>query len=258
MFTKAKLVKRTSKNAVILKLSVITFLLLGTTITAITQRELNSGTQAHLCVKDNGQLRLTVSGSCDSSERLVEWTVGGQVTDIQLGQGLIGTRESGTMTLALDPSILQTCAGCGKIVAGFNDGPLQLPEVPLGQEIPQIAKLDVPAGNYAIMAKLVVRANQLDGIPITQKAFAFCKLAAGNDFDNSSALLEVEDDRITSELHNDEVVLSLQLVHRFAESGEVVLRCGDFAFGDATMEGRNLKIIAMEAASISNVFLGND
>ena len=257
MFTKAKLVKRTSKNAVILKLSVITLLLLGTTITAITQS--NSGMQAHLCVKDNGQLRLTTVGTaCDSSERPVEWTVGGQVTDIQLGQGLIGTRESGTMTLALDPSILQTCAGCGKIVAGFNDGPLELPEVPLGQETPQIAKLDVPAGNYAILAKLVIRANQFEGVPRTAKAFAFCELSAGNDFDNSSTLLEVEDDRITSELTNDEVVLTLQLVHRFAESGEVMLRCGDFAFGDATMEVRNLKIIAIESASISNVFLGND
>jgi hypothetical protein len=48
-------------------------------------------------------------------------------------------------------------------------------------------------------------------------------------------------------------------VHRFAESGEVVLGCSKgFASGDYMMEARNLKIIAIEGANISNVFLGVD
>jgi hypothetical protein len=54
-------------------------------------------------------------------------------------------------------------------------------------------------------------------------------------------------------------VLSLEVVHRFAEPGEAVLRCSKGAFaGDSPMEVRNLKIIAVEAGSISNVFLGNN
>jgi hypothetical protein len=185
--------------------------------------------------------------------------VGGQVTDIRAGQGLIGTREDGIVNLALDPSILQSCAGCGKIFAGFDDGPREMPRFIFGEELPQIAKLNLPAGNYAIFAKLVVNAKDLEGPSITRKEFALCKLSAGNDFDNSSALLEVKDDRPIIVFTNDEVVLTLEVVHRFAEPGEAVLRCAKGPFsGDPPMELRNVKIIAMEAASISNVFLGDN
>jgi hypothetical protein len=203
------------------------------------------------------QLRMTDNTTaCDSSERLVEWVVGGQATDLRLGQGLVGTRDDGIVNLALDPSILQNCVGCGKIIAGFNDGPLELPRFIIGEEIPQIAKLDLPAGNYAVFAKLVVTAKEDEEAPVPVKEFAQCKLSAGNDFDNSSALLEVEDDRPIHAIDNDEVVLSLEVVHRFAEPGDAVLRCSKGAFdGDSPMKVRNLKIIAVEAASISNVFL---
>jgi hypothetical protein len=209
-------------------------------------------------MKTNGQLRLIDSTtSCDPSERLVEWVVGGQVTDIRPGQGLIGNRDDGIVNLALDPSIFQGCAGCGKIIAGFNDGPLELPRFIIGEEIPQLAKLDLPAGNYAIFAKLVVTAKQQEELLATVKESALCNLSAGNDFDNSSALLEVENDRPVQAVDNDMVVLSLEVVHHFTEPGEAVLRCSKGAFsGDTLMEVRNLKIIAIEAGEISNVFLG--
>src|SRR5688500_16453517 len=71
--------------------------------------------------------------ACDSSERLVEWLVGGQVTDIRAGQGLISNRDDGVVNLALDPTVFQGCAGCGKISAGFNDGPLELPRFVIGK-----------------------------------------------------------------------------------------------------------------------------
>jgi hypothetical protein len=190
---------------------------------------------------------------------LEEWVVGGQVTEIRVGQGLDGNRDDGIVNLALDPSIFQGCAACGKIIAGFNDGPLELPRFVIGEEIPQIAKLGLPAGNYAIFAKLVVTAKQQEELPVTVKEFALCNLSAGNDFDNSSALLEVEDDRPIQAVDNDSVVLSMEVVHRFAEPGEAVLRCAKGAFaGDSPMEVRNLKIIAVEAGSISNVFLGSN
>src|SRR4030095_1899134 len=154
-------------------------------------------------------------------------------------------------------SIFQGCIGCGKIIAGFNDGPLELPLFPFGEEeLPPLANLPLPSGSYAISAKLVVEAKQGEEFPIPRKEFALCKLSAGNDFDESSALLEVEDDRPIQVLTNDEVVLSLQVVHRFAKPGEAVLRCSKGAFaGSPPMELTNIKIIAMEGSSISNTFL---
>jgi hypothetical protein len=186
----------------------------------------------------------------------MEWVVGGQVTEIQLGQGLIGNRENGTMTLALDPSILQECIGCGKIIAGFNDGPLELPLFHGGEEAPPLAKLQLPAGNYAIFAKLVVEDNHVEELPVTAKAFVLCKLSAGNDFDRSNALLETEDDRNINALTNDEVVLTLEVAHRFAEAGEAVIACSNLPETLTTpMRVRNIKIIAMEGSSVSNTFL---
>lgn len=253
-------IMKTRRTSTKLIVTAVALLLLGTTIAAVTQRESPPVTRVRVCVKDNGQMRMVVGDStCDTSERLVEWVVGGEVTDIRLGQGLVGTREDGIVNLALDPSILQSCAGCGRIIAGFDDGPRAMPRFTFGEELPQIAKLNLPAGNYAVFAKLVVSAKDFEGPPVTRKEFALCKLSAGNDFDNSSALLEVEDDRPTIESINDEVVLTLEVVHRFAEPGEAVLRCSKGPFsGDGPMELRNLKIIAIEAASISNVFLGGN
>ncbi|HEX7296513.1 MAG TPA: hypothetical protein VF251_12210 [Pyrinomonadaceae bacterium] len=241
---------------------VITFalLLLTTTIAALTQSTSFSGTRVQLCVKDNGQLRMTATGTaCDHSEQPTEWVVGGQVTEIQLGQGLIGNRDNGTMSLALDTSIFQSCIGCGKIIAGFNDGPFELPQFNVEGDLPEIAKLELPAGNYAISAKLVVEAKQGEEFPISRKEFATCRLNAGNDFDESSALLEVEDDRPIQVSTNDQVVLSLQVVHRFAEAGEAVLRCSKGAFaGNPPMEVSNIKIVAIEGSSVSNTFLGGN
>jgi hypothetical protein len=181
------------------------------------------------------------------------------VTDIQFGQGLIGSRDNGRVTLALDPTIFQGCVGCGKIVAGFNDGPLELPPFILGGDIPPIAKLNLPAGAYSIFAKVVVAAKQGEEIEATIKEEAQCKLSAGNDFDISRALLEVEDDRPIQVSVNDEVVLTMEVVHRFADSGEATLTCSKGLFaGVSPMEVRNLKIIAIEGASISNTFLGGN
>jgi hypothetical protein len=245
----------TSTNRILITMGL---LIMATSITALTQSTSISETRVRLCVKDNGQLRMITGTACDPSERLTEWVIGGQVTEVQLGQGLIGNRENGTVSLALDPSIFQSCIGCGKIIAGFNDGPFELPQFNFEEgEIPQIAKLALPAGNYAIFAKLVVEAKQGEELPTTRKESAICKLFAGNDFDDSRALLEVEDDRPIEVSTNDEVVLSLQVVHRFAEAGEAVLRCSKGAFaGSRPMEVRNLKIVALEGSSISNSFLG--
>ncbi|MCM3904547.1 MAG: hypothetical protein ND866_22850, partial [Pyrinomonadaceae bacterium] len=113
--------------------------------------------------------------------------------------------------------------------------------------------------NYAIFAKLVVTAKEIEESSVTRKEFVTCRLDAGNDFDRSNALLEVQDDRPILAFTNDEVVLTLEVVHRFAEPGEAVLRCSKGAFsGSADMEFTNLKMIAVESGQISNVFLGGN
>ena len=123
-----KIYRSSTKTAVSVAASL---LLLGATI-AVTQRSQPSVSRAIVCVKENGQLRMltgSATEACDASERLVEWVVGGEVTDIRAGQGLVGTREGGAINLALDPSVLETCSSCrgGRVFAGFDDGPRNMP-----------------------------------------------------------------------------------------------------------------------------------
>lgn len=116
-----KIIKTRGTSAKLI-LTAVALLLLGTTIAAFTQRESPPVTRVPICVKDNGQLRMVTGNNtaCGPSERLMDWVVGGQVTEIRPGQGLVGNRDDGIVNLALDPSILQNCAGCGRIFAGFN------------------------------------------------------------------------------------------------------------------------------------------
>ena len=240
-------------------------LLLGVSVavvTAVTQSTPPPVTRVPVCVKGNGQLRVVIDDktSCGPSERQMDWVVGGQVTDIQLGQGLVGRRDDGIVKLALDPSIIEGANNPGgRIFAGFDDGPRELADSPFGSvDLPQIAKLDLPAGDYAIFAKLQVTASELEDASFTRKESVSCQLVAENDFDRSSALLEVQDDRPILAFQNDRVVLTLEVVHRFTQPGEVVLKCAKVFAGSSTiMEMRNLKIIAIEGSGISNVFLGN-
>jgi hypothetical protein len=87
--------------------SVAVLLLLGAAI-AMTQPFQGSATRANVCVKRNGQLRMPASGEigCAPSERLVQWVVDGEVTDVSVGPGLVATRQGGLVKLAVDPSFL--------------------------------------------------------------------------------------------------------------------------------------------------------
>lgn len=129
--------------------SVVALLLVGTTIAAVSQREEPAVTRVPICVKENGQLRMLTGNNtaCEPSERQMEWVVGGEVTEIQLGDGLVGGREDGAVRLALDPSIIAGCTGCrgGRVFAGFNDGPSMFPHNLLFETI---AELNLPASDY--------------------------------------------------------------------------------------------------------------
>jgi len=256
-------ITRSCRRSMKLAVTAAAVLMLSITIAAVVRQAPVPVQRVPICVKNNGQLRMLVGNNtaCDPSEQLTEWVVGGQITDIRLGQGLVGSRNDGIVSLDLDPTILlQDCAGCGRIFAGFNDGPVGLQGFVGGEEPPPIAQLALPAGNYAIFAKLVVRTVEVEELSYTSKGSVVCELSAGDDFDRSSALLEEQDDRPIHAFTNDEVVVSLEVVHRFSSPGRAVLRCskGIDATSEVLMQFRNLKIIALEGSHISNVFLGNN
>ena len=217
-------------------------LLLGTAL-AVTQRTVTPVTHVATCVKDNGQLRVATVNTCDSSERLVDWVVGGEVTDLQLGQGLVGSREDGTIQLAVDPRLVESCRSCsgGRVYAGFDDGPGDTPEGPFdpnhGEILPQIGALRVPTGKYLVHAKLWVHSKN-------EREFVYCKLSAGSDFDWAEIIIR---DR-------DAAVISLTMVHEVIEAeGLLVVGCS----GSGT-EWQDLKISALQVSNISNTFIGHD
>jgi hypothetical protein len=243
--------------------SVAALVLLGASI-ADTQPS-PSVTRATVCVNSNGQLRMPASSAtgCGPSERLVRWVVDGDVNDVRVGTGLVASREGGLVNLALDPSVLG-CESCnfGKVFAGFNDGPGQIPmgEPPV-HEPQQIAELNLPEGDYAIFAKVLL-ANHETAVD----ALVRCRLSAGADSDEADVVLENTQQgggQMWGEASRE--VMTLQVVHRFDTAGVVALSCADGfslpellggqAF-DAPAQFTHLKIIAMKASSISNVVLG--
>ncbi|HEV8483894.1 MAG TPA: hypothetical protein VGV87_10130 [Blastocatellia bacterium] len=240
-----------------LLMSLAALFLLGSTMAAVSQRQTPTVTRVPICVKSNGQLRMLTDANttCEPSERQVDWVVGGEVTDINLGQGLVGSREDGSVRLALDPSIIEGCTGCrgGRVFAGFNDGPGQIPPLLEGP----IAELNLPAGDYVIMAKMNVETGFADFStqrPVTSK------LTAGTDFDEAKVVLEeIHDESPGHPGGSNAMGLTLQVVHSFSAPGSVVLTAGHGGPLATTSQVvyRDLKIIAIEVSHISNVFLGN-
>lgn len=226
------------RTSILVTTGILAALAVAGTALAIATGASRSATDVSVCVKDNGQLRLQTPANpnCDPSEQSVAWTVGGEVTDVVAAAPVITSERDGIVTLGLDPGLIEA-ANSGKIFAGFNDGP---GEIPFAVQDPiangRIAALELPAGAYAVVAKLNVEDAAVDGI-----GFLDCRLQAGTDFDRRSQAIDSR---------RDEVVL--EVVHRFAEPGEAVLGCIAL---DAT-EWEDLKIVAIRANTLSNVFLG--
>jgi hypothetical protein len=244
--------------------SVAALLLIGATI-GLTQPFEQTVTRATVCVNRNGQLRMPTSGAtgCAANERLVQWVVDGEVTDVSVGPGLVATRQGGLVNLEVDPSILE-CEQCngGKVFAGYNDGPGEVPNGdPPTHEPQEIAKLEVPEGDYAIFAKM-----QLSNLLEAKDSLVWCRLTAGADSDEALVVLEntkeqgVEASWGGASRH----VMKLQVVHRFESPGTVIVSCAD-GFDLAEFNGgqfldlntvfTHLKIIAMKVSSISNIVL---
>jgi hypothetical protein len=224
---------------------------LGATVVLVAQSASPRVTSVPVCVKANGQVRVLVGGAatCDPSEQRSDWTVGGELTDISIGEGLIGGRNAGTFQLALDPEIVQACTGCrgGRLFAGFNNGPFAIPP----EAATTVATLHLPEGSFAIFAKMTI-ANAIDDSVFADFDRVNCRLAAGDDFDEAVVSVEERGDAALPVGSND--TIGLNLVHRFTEPGTAALTC----FASDHMENigaRDLKIIAIEGSSLSNVFL---
>jgi hypothetical protein len=236
-----------------LVLSIAAAALLGATVVLVAQQAAPAVTSVPVCVKANGQLRVLIGAgtACDSSEQRVDWVVGGEVTDVTAGEGLTASRQDGTVQLAVDPTLLQR----GRIFSGFNDGPAPIPlHDPTG--IPSIAQLDLPAGDFAITAKLTITNDIDDTTFFLRDDTLQCELNAFPDFD--SARLVLPDSASAIGLHAHAAVVTLQLVHHFSAPGGVTLTCReiDEVNPDPDLSFEDLKITAIEGSSISNVFLG--
>ncbi|MGB2717772.1 MAG: hypothetical protein WBC51_26545 [Vicinamibacterales bacterium] len=227
-----------------LVVSIVAAAFFGVALVGLAQSASPRVTSVPICLKPNGQLRVLMggAGTCDSSEQQTEWVVSGEVTDITLGQGLTGRRDGGTIQLAVNPALLER----GRVFSGFNDGP-----VPLPRESGQIdiATLELPAGYFAIFAKLTVVNNGFNDDENARDR-VICKLNALPDFDNAETLVEENGVFFREAMAG----LTMQLVHKFSSPGSVTLSCyEDDSIPDLYFT--NLKITAIEASSVSNVFL---
>jgi hypothetical protein len=221
-------------------------LVFGTTFLALAQRW--SATVTRVCVKPNGLVRVVTdrNPACTAREQPLDWVVGGEVTDIAVGEGLVESRLEGRVELALDPSLLEACTACrgGGVFAGFNDGPGTIP--PQADET--LAELDLPAGSYAIFAKITLQ--NTDDVPTFDTNEVRCRLAAEADFDEAASTIE----RAHTGLDDPADTLGLQVVHHFPVPGSVILTCNAVDLFDEVIY-RDLKITAIEVSRISNVIL---
>jgi hypothetical protein len=206
---------------------------------------------ATVCIRPNGQIRAVTPANpvCVEPETPSAWTVHG-VKAITTGAGLVGRDDGGLVQLQVDPELIEN-ANSGRIVAGFDDGPHDVPDL----EPSTIAELPLPAGSYAIFAKLQLVNTFLHGA-----ASVRCRLDAGGDFDETDT--DVEGFGIALEQSTSSLAQGLEVVHRFAAPGSAVLRCADSSVRiDGALVGggvlyRDLKIVAIRGSSLSNTFLG--
>ena len=224
-------------------LAIVTAVILGATGVLVAQRGSLSVTSVPVCIKDSGQVRVLIEpdATCVTSELRTEWVVGGALTDIRLGRGLIGTREGGTFELAVSPTLLES----GRIFSGFNDGPGPMPS---GFPV-EIARLDLPAGSFAVSAKLTVTNTFGEGFDDR----VLCALSADADVDRAELVLPEDVNTVIQHPYNAAAGLTMQLVHHFNAPGSVTLSCYE-QDSEPDLSFQDLKITAIEGSSLSNVF----
>ena len=56
--------------------------------------------------------------ACGSSEQARHWTIGGELTSIQAGRGLVASEDDSTIALDVDTSLVQSRVGPGCLNGG--------------------------------------------------------------------------------------------------------------------------------------------
>lgn len=106
-----------------------------------------------------------------------------------------------------------------------------------GQQV-EIGRVNLPAGNYTIFAKMYPTVP----LPSGYKKTIRCVLSAGGDFDQTV----VEHDGMIAS-----VPITLNVVHTFPAAGPAILSCGyDYVAGDTYL--RFIKVTAIPANQLSN------
>ncbi|MDQ4124136.1 MAG: hypothetical protein M3134_00855 [Actinomycetota bacterium] len=155
----------------------------------------------------------------------------GALPDCGSGEALQGYSDSG--------SPICTAVGgggsAGRIVASFKD---QFRLTTNTNQKVDVARLNVPAGDFAITGKLTT------GVPLTNGGVSVtveCELNAGGDLDRTRATVDAAFPYQT---------MVMTVVHRFSAPGQATLRCGYLSTsGDMTVtfvkmtgvEGRDLQ-----------------
>lgn len=108
----------------------------------------------------------------------------------------------------------------------------------------QVAALAVPAGSYAIQARIVPMSTP------SQLYVVACELRAGADRDELDAFLDNNGRFSPSNTSFDEEPLPFQLVHTFTEPGQITIGCY-FEGPSSGLYVENLRITAVEVGEIA-------
>jgi hypothetical protein len=193
----------------------------------------------HGCyLKSNGQLRVIDSAvsSCTPAEVPLQWSQTGPQgpagpqgpTGPQGPQGPVGPEgPDGSMAF-----------GGFAEVGGFGSEGLP-------NSLATLGKLAIPAGKYAIFAKIFINFEE----PDSDTEFATCRLLAESEFDEAHLGTSDGGDRLKG-------VISLALLHEFATDGFAEMECSDFGVDDAIdfsdASWSNLRITAIKLESFQN------
>jgi hypothetical protein len=192
----------------------------------------------HACyARSGGALRVLDASvtNCKASETSLNWNQAG--VPGQAGpQGPTG------------PTGPQGAPGPGTdVIAGFYDGPVDLPVFTTPFQPLPIAELPLPPGKYLIEA--TVDLNNL--FPTVDDAVT-CELHAGADFDRASPTMNAP--APSSGIAFASTRVALMVVHQFDTPGVAEMRCGHLA-GVEQGQWRFLKITAIRVATASNGLL---
>lgn len=119
------------------------------------------------------------------------------------------------------------------IFASFRNGPVTLADEPS-----RIASLQVPAGKYAINAKLY---TEFASEPDTVTSVVTCRLHAGDSVDTTKV-----------DQQGQFEPFAMQLVYRFGVDSTVEVRCGDGAANANRIAAHSIKITAIRARKLVN------